>query len=81
MKEIVIGIKRGTSKKNSPFTILYTSSPFTDYDVTNFHCEGNQVKDTYIRDYVNVNVGDAIEYIYQPGFNNQAIVTGVNVIE
>lgn len=78
----VIGIERGINKKyNTPFTILHTISDFDDYAISNRGAMGRKVENTYIRGNIPCNVGDNVRFQYVPGFNNEAVVSGVEIIQ
>jgi hypothetical protein len=77
----VIGIEKGINKKyNTPFTILHTVSAFDKYAVDNRGAEGQRAENTYIRADVDCSVGDNVDFEYQPGFNNEAVVSGIRVL-
>jgi hypothetical protein len=77
----VIGIERGINKKyNTPFTILHTLTTFNDYEVQNKGAQGRKAEVTYIRGTINCSLGDKVEFCYQPGFNNEAVVSDVKIL-
>lgn len=78
----VLGIEIGVNKKyNTPFTILHTICEFDDYALSNRGAQGQKVENTYIRGNIPCNVKDKVKFQYQPGFNNEAVVSGVEIIE
>lgn len=78
----IIGIERGVNKKyGTPFTILHTVCDFDEYATTNRDAQGSRVENTYIRGNIPCNVGDEVKFQYQPGFNNEAVVSGIEVIK
>jgi hypothetical protein len=77
----VIGIERGVNKKyNTPFTILHTMTEFNDYEKNNRGAQGNKCESTYIRGNISVAVGDIVKFVYVKGFNNEAVVSDVEII-
>lgn len=78
----VIGIERGVNKKfNTPYTILHTVCTFDDYAVSNRGALGQKVENTYIRGNILCGINDMVSFQYQPGFNNEAVVSGVDILE
>lgn len=77
-KELVIGIKRGVSKNNRAFTILYTCSDFSDYD-REHGAFGQQTNETYVNDSIKCDIGDSVQYVYKKGFQGKAVLDNVVV--
>lgn len=74
-------MERGVNKKyNTPFTVLYTVSEFDEYALKNRGAEGHKVESTYIRGNIQCKLEDKVRFVYQPGFNNEAVVTGIEII-
>lgn len=82
MAKKVIGIETGFSKKSElPFTVLHTESNFDSYSIEKRNAIGLKCETTYIRSTVVCKVGDMVEFEYQPGFNNEAVVSNVRVVK
>jgi hypothetical protein len=82
MKRQVIGIERGINhKSNNAFTVLHTKGEFNDYEKSNRGAAGEKVETTYIRGRIECQLGDYVEFNYQPGWDNKAEVVGVKIIK
>lgn len=77
----VVGMESGTSKKNTPYTVIHTVSSFDDYAKNERNASGQKCESAYIRAEVICKVGDTVKYEYQPGYNNEAVVSGVFVVK
>lgn len=78
----IVGIEKGINKKyNTQYTILHTITDFSEYEKTNKGAIGDKVEATYIRGNIECNLGDTVEFEYQPGFNNEAVVSGVKKVK
>lgn len=77
----IVGVEQGVNKKyNTPFTVLHTVSIFDDYAIDNRGARGSKCESTYIRAHVACDLGDVVSFVYSPGFNNEAVVSDVNVL-
>lgn len=82
MTRKVIGFESGINKKyNTPFTVLHTVTQFDDFSVQNRKAIGQKAESTYIRAEIPCVIGDIVDFIYQPGYNNEATVSGVNIVQ
>ena len=80
MLKKVLGIETGINKKSDlPFTVLHTETEFDAYSIEKRNAIGKKCETTYIRSLVDCKIGDMVEFEYQPGFNNEAVVAGVKI--
>jgi hypothetical protein len=78
----IVGIEMGFNKTSGkPFTVLHTVCEFNDYETTNRGAEGKKCESTYIRGSVKCEIGDEVNFTYQPGWNNKAEVTGIEIVK
>lgn len=74
----IVGITRGTSKKNLPFTVLHVIGEFDDYQAQ--RSSGKKAENIYIGKNINVNLEDEVNLVYGVGFGGKAIVKDVIVL-
>lgn len=73
----IVGIQKGMSKTNNPFTILHMVGAFPDYIENK---QGTFAENVYCRGNIDVSVGANVLLNYQPGFQGKAVVSGITVV-
>lgn len=81
MKVTILGIKKAQTKNGRDFWQYYFKKDFTDYDLNNSECMGEQVGSEFsYKDYT-LRVGDVCDFQYEPGFNDKATLSDVVVLK
>ena len=76
----VVGILHGVSKETKrDYTVLHVLKEFEEYQKP--FSVGQCTESVYVRDNINVNVGDIVEILYTKGYQGKAVVFAVNVIK
>ena len=85
MKVKIVGVKKSEykGKDGSPkvgFNYLGTKQ-FTDYELENNECEGNDVIREFSSKDFGLHPGDVVEFMYEPGFEGRATLVDVKMIK
>ena len=82
MKVTITGIMKGTSKNNRQFTQYFGTTPFSDYETESNDCTGFKVVEVFTyQDFGPISVGDLCEFLYEPGYQGRATLSGVKPIK
>lgn len=78
MAEIkIVGVKKGTTKKGAECFNYYGVKNFTDYDQQNSFCMGQTVVSEFSYTDYGVEVGDIVDFRYEPGFEGKATLVDI----
>lgn len=81
MQVTIVGIRKGVTKNKKPCYNYYGLKDFSDYDMENSECEGQQpVSEFSYKDY-GLSVGDVVDFQYEPGFEGRATLSNVVMIK
>ncbi len=69
-------------EKGTVATMVYYTTDFSDYEKNSAEdISGVKTAGEYIRGLVNVNVGDEVRFVYEKGFQDKAVCTGLEVTQ
>lgn len=81
MKCTIVGIKKGKTKNGKDCYNYYGLKDFGDYDLSNSECRGQEPVSAFsYKDYT-VEVGDLVDFRYEPGFQGQASLEDIILIK
>lgn len=81
MQVTIVGIKKGQTKNNKDFFNYYGLKQFSDYDKENSECDGQEPVTAFsYKDYM-VQVGDLVDFQYEPGFEGRATLSNIIMIK
>lgn len=81
MKCKIVGIKKGTTKSGKECYNYYGLKEFSDYDQANNECQGKEPVSAFSYTNYSVQVGDLVDLRYEPGFQGQASLEDIVMIE
>ena len=84
MSVVIVGIKRTLSSKNKEvmYHNYYYEEPFSDYDKEHAeHLEGRSCGVEFSTKDIGCKVGDEVEFQYQKGFQDKAVLSGCRIIK
>lgn len=80
MQVTITGIREGQTKNKKPCYNYYGLREFSDYDKENSICIGRQVIVEFSYKDYGLQVGDLVEFQYEPGFEGRATLSNVVMI-
>lgn len=81
MQVRIVGIKSGETKNRKPCFNYYGLRNFSDYDLENSTCFGQQPVEAFSYKDYGVSVGDLVDFQYEPGFEGRATLSNIVMIE
>lgn len=81
MQVRIIGIKKGETKNQKVFFNYYGVKEFSDYDRANAECKGQEPIDAFSYTDYNLEIGDLVDFQYEPGFQGRATLSNIVMIE
>lgn len=81
MKVTIVGVKNAQTKSGRDFWEYYYQKNFTDYDLDNAECSGLTVGSEFSYKDYGLRPGQICEFQYEPGFNDKATLTNVEVLK
>lgn len=85
MQVQIVGVKRtqyvGKDGKEKVAFNYFGVKEFTEYEKQNGDCEGLCAVAEYSSTDYGVHVGDVVEFMYEPGFQNKATLTDIRIIK
>lgn len=85
MKVTIVGVKKSVYKgKDGQMKSGYNYcglKDFTSYEMESADCEGQDIIREWSSVDFNVHVGDVVEFIYEPGYQDKAMLVDVRMIE
>ena len=80
MQVTIIGIKKGETKNQKVFYNYYGLKQFSDYDMENAECTGQEPVTAFSYKDYNVQVGDLVDFRYEPGYQGQATLSDIIMV-
>lgn len=81
MQVTIVGIRKGETKNKKTFYNYYGLKEFSDYDMENGDCEGQQPVDAFSYKDYGVSVGDVVDFQYEPGFEGKAVLSNIVMVK
>lgn len=75
----IVGVKKAESKGRPVFTYSGMKE-YTQYEFENMECLGNDVISEFSYTDYSLMPGDVVEFLYEPGFQGRATLTGVRSV-
>ncbi len=70
------------NERGTVATVVYYTTAFSDYEKNSAEdMSGVKTGNEYIRGTVDVAVGDEVRFVYEKGFQDKAVCTGLEVIQ
>lgn len=79
MRVTIVGVKKSESKGRAAFNYAGIKD-YTQYEVENAVCEGQDVISEFSYMDFDLHVGDVVEFLYEPGFQGRATLTDVKMV-
>ena len=81
MKCIIVGIKKGKTKTGKDCFNYYALKDFSDYDMENSECKGQEPVSAFSYKDFSVEVGDLVDFRYEPGYEGKASLEDIVMIK
>lgn len=81
MKVVIVGVQKGKTKTERDFTRIFYKKPFGDYETENSDCSGMMTGSEFSYKDFNVKPGDECDFLYEPGYKNEATLSDVVVLK
>ena len=77
----IVGIKKGTTKNDKVCFNYYALKEFSYYDKGNSECWGQDIVSAFSYTDYHLEVGDLVDFRYEPGFEGKATLSDIVMLQ